>query len=87
MSFEDDVKLIDSYNDWVLERKRMAADLSPEAFLADRMKEDAADRLLGAIDWFENNAGKFNHNREGRYDYDFSDKNIYELEKILRGDL
>lgn len=86
MSFENDVELINGYNEWVLERKRLASDLTPEAYLADRMKQEAADRVIEAVDWFDNVAGKY-HPEDRAYDYTFTDEDVHNLEKILRGDL
>jgi len=46
MSFNADVKLIEEYNAWVAERKRLATDLTPEAFLVERAKGDAMSKLI-----------------------------------------
>lgn len=46
MSMEEDIKLLDEYNSWVAERKRSANDLTPEAFMVDRAKQDALSKLV-----------------------------------------
>lgn len=49
-----DLDTLNEYNVWVLEQKRK--DTSPEAFLIDRAKEQALDRLIeieNELDAFE----------------------------------
>lgn len=49
MSLEKDAELIKGYNDWVLLQR--SKDVSPEAYLLDRAKEEALASLLKAIDF------------------------------------
>jgi hypothetical protein len=88
MSFEDDVELISGYNDWVLEQKRLLSDLTPERYLAERMRDDAADRVIKAIELIEGYGNWDEVN--GRYTKlmpKISNIPIREIELILRGDL
>lgn len=89
MSFEQDIELIDSYNDWVLERKRMATDLTPEAFLEDKMRKDAAERVVKALDYIET-FGPYMPTDAAYRDYDdlkYRHSRFRTVEEILRGDL
>lgn len=86
MAFEDEVELINEYNAWVTQRKLLATDVTPEAFLKDRMKEDAGERVIRAIDFIEKNLGGFT--TDGVYKkHDPQTRHVpfHEIEKILRG--
>lgn len=90
MSYDRDVELLDEYNKWVIARKALAADLTPDAFLVDKTKQDAADRVFEAIDYIENNLGVWN-NEHGFYQIKgmpatkIKDAHVVSLERILRG--
>lgn len=43
---EDHVEFLKEYNEWIAQRKLSAKDLSPEAFLIDRAKDEALDRII-----------------------------------------
>lgn len=90
MSFENDVELINGYNEWVLERKRLATDLTPEAYLADRMKQEAADRVFKALAHIEG-LGEWDKDIQS-YEHlsgrnDLAQPWLRNIEEILRGDL
>lgn len=42
----DDLELLNEYGAWVAERKRDAADTSPEKFFLERAKEQAIEKLI-----------------------------------------
>jgi len=50
MSLEDDVKTINEYMQW----KAVRQDMSPEAFVRDRARQTAYERLSAGIEFVEN---------------------------------
>lgn len=73
---DDHVEFLKEYNAWIEQRKRASRDLSPEAFIVDRAKDEALDRLINieeALDGFE-------WIREDESDSDFQ----YRLEELVQ---
>lgn len=48
---DEEIKLIDEYNAWVLERKRNAGDTTPGAFMVERAKDQAMTKLIRVQDY------------------------------------
>lgn len=84
MSFEQDAELISSYNEWAIQRRAMANDVSPQAFLEDRMKQDAAERVLKAIEHIET-LGEWVESSGGYRNTSPDDQHMRRVELILRG--
>jgi len=88
MSFDENVELISSYNEWVAQRKIMATDVTPEAFLKDQMKQEAADVLFRVVEYIETH---------GKYDdvtrtYDqispgYEGRVLHTVHRMLKGEL
>ena len=51
MSFAEEEELLSGYNKWVAERKVAGIDLSPSAYLVDRAKDAAYDKLEEALEY------------------------------------
>lgn len=45
MKFDDEINLLDDYNQWVSNLKLAGPDTSPAAFMEDRAKQTAFERL------------------------------------------
>jgi len=83
MDNTEKIDLLKGYNEWVIERKRQLNDLTPEAYLEDRMREDAAERLINAIDYIEG-LGTWDED-EGRYARIADAVTLRNVEEMLRG--
>jgi len=55
VAFESDEQLLSDYNRWVAEKKVAGVDVSPTAFLVDRAKESAYNRVMEAIAFIKDN--------------------------------
>ena len=85
MDNAEKVDLLKGYNEWLIERKRQLEDLTPEAYLEDKLREDAAERLIKAIDYIET-LGEWNEN-EGSYGIKATELDLRNVEEVLRGTL
>lgn len=54
MSLEKDQRLIAEYVEWSARMKTMAHDVSPERFTIERAKQEAFERVEGAVKELEN---------------------------------
>lgn len=76
MGFDENAQMIHDYNEWTGNRRRELNDLTPEAYLKDKMKQEAADRLLLALEYIETIEPDDNH-----------EDALVSVENILRGNL
>jgi hypothetical protein len=56
MTVNDDISLLEEYNQWAAVRKLPMQDTSPEEFMRDRLKEVAMDRINNALAYLESSA-------------------------------
>lgn len=53
MNISDDMDLLVEYNQWVSTRKVSTQDVTPQAFMEDRIKQVAVDRLENALQYID----------------------------------
>ncbi len=46
MSYDNEIEFLKNYNAWVMEQKAKGVDVSPEAYMLDRAKEQALEKLI-----------------------------------------
>lgn len=46
MSYESDIEFLRAYNEWVFELKSKGLDVSPEAYMLDKAKNEALSKLI-----------------------------------------
>lgn len=88
MSYDENVELINGYNEWVIQRRVLANDVTPEAYLKAKMEEDAGERLLKAVEYISDNFGEWNQGNGWYEDTESDDvpaQAMRAVEKILRG--
>ena len=83
MNNAEAVELLKGYNEWVIERKRQLNDLTPEAYLEDKIRSDAAERVIKAIDYIET-LGNWDE-EEGSYGMNATQLDMRNVEEFLRG--
>ena len=63
MDVSVDLAMLQEYNQWVTTQRSKSADVSPEEFMRDRIKEVAYDRLDAALNYINNES---QHSMKGR---------------------
>lgn len=53
MSMAEEAQRLAKYNTWVATKKATAMDVSPEAYVLDKAKEEAFERVVKAVDYLE----------------------------------
>lgn len=53
MSYDSEIEFLKEYNDWVREQKAKGVDISPDAFMLDRAKEQALEKLIKIDEYIE----------------------------------
>lgn len=80
MGLSEDADLIKGYNEWVVIQR--TKDTTPEAYLLDRVKEEALATLLKAIDFLESEAAFYLEGQTAGF-MELSAEQVTELAKIL----
>ena len=46
MSYDNEIEFLKNYNAWVMEQKAKGVDVTPEAYMLDKAKTDALEKLI-----------------------------------------
>lgn len=46
MTYEKEIESLKAYNNWVMEQKAKGVDVTPEAYMLDKAKTDALEKLI-----------------------------------------
>lgn len=83
---EDQIEFLKEYNEWIEQRKRISRDLTPEAFLVDRAKDEALDRLIEIEELLERYTEYSSWAGEDQEWINKCDDMLTEIRMIIKGD-